>query len=358
MAAEPQPSRVPLPQLSMSWADVVDDDDVCPSPPLDMTPSPRTASGGTSAWRSSTPGSAGRCDGDRSTGSPSAATMFHNLPARVRQRLKTTPRTTRAGTGKARLVASLDEQSSAKAYRRRKGAPRGGRQQSAASGTRGETPRATRGRALDLSSPATPPAPPAAQPSGSGDKVGAGVRSRVVAGRRRAPATPPRASPATEVPAPLAAAGFAPFTPPTATVTPQTRRKQQSGRSRRNGGAGNRRNGRQGSGRSPRTPARAYTHTAWERAGSCSTKCDSMYEALGREVQDYVTYRDRHAAALRPRVEADIARLQAIVTSTFDWCSLEVYGSFASGLWLPGSDVDLVALANDDGTWALRAARC
>ena len=83
-----------------------------------------------------------------------------------------------------------------------------------------------------------------------------------------------------------------------------------------------------------------------------------MYEALGREVQDYVAYRDRHAAALRPRVEADIARLQAIVTSTFDWCSLEVYGSFASGLWLPGSDVDLVALANDDGTWVLRAARC
>ena len=280
--------------------------------------------GGTACGLGHSHGRVGSFDGD----SP-----FEALPTRVRQRLKSQPRTTRAGTGKARIVACLDEEEGARSFRRRKpsqrpkaastdnhvdgGAPRfeqdfhGRKTREAAKSTAKAMSRAMQAKAAR-----------------NGDDLDAGrlthaPKSRVVGGRRVAPSRH-RASPSgpatpevngshPRVPANLAAAGFSPFKAV----------------------------------RRPR-PGSEFRHTAWEQTG-CYQPCKDMFEALGREVRDYVSYRNTCMAVLAPRVEAEIQALRRVVVSTFDWCSLEVYGSFASGLWLPGSDVDLVALALTQG---------
>lgn len=46
----------------------------------------------------------------------------------------------------------------------------------------------------------------------------------------------------------------------------------------------------------------------------------------------------------RPIVDTRVAQLRAVVTKLWDWCAVEVYGSFASGLWLPNSDIDVVVM--------------
>jgi len=311
------------------------------------------------------------CDSADDDTEPDAA--FRALPARVRQGLKTQPRITRAGTGKARIASSLDDEAAAKSFRRK----RSGRSNSDANLCGRKEPPGVPQPTARLVRP---------QPaiSGSWADVSSGSDTDELFDPQ---ATPPRrdtygAAASTRTPP-----------PPKKRAAPSTagsRRKQQAqaqraavkspsrtprrgtrGGQRRGGGGGDNSNGKKGGrrkknkNRSPGegrkgasraatcTPTRSRRSarsrrpqgwTAWQQPG-CHDACGSMSMALGREVLDYVQYTDGLVSSMRAQVVADIAALQSVVTATFEWCAVVVYGSFASNLWLPGSDVDLVALA-------------
>lgn len=70
---------------------------------------------------------------------------------------------------------------------------------------------------------------------------------------------------------------------------------------------------------------------------------------LHYEILDYVQYIGNQAREQQLLCQQAISRVSAVVTSIFPKSRVEVFGSFATGLWMPSSDIDLVILNVDYG---------
>ncbi len=60
------------------------------------------------------------------------------------------------------------------------------------------------------------------------------------------------------------------------------------------------------------------------------------------EVEIYADYTRHETERMRPTIEADIEDVRAAVLTLFPNARVSTFGSYATGLWLPTSDVDLV----------------
>lgn len=65
---------------------------------------------------------------------------------------------------------------------------------------------------------------------------------------------------------------------------------------------------------------------------------------MGNEIASYCAYTRALVATLQPAIDDAVAHIAACVQATWPEASVACFGSFASGLWLPSSDVDVVVL--------------
>lgn len=65
---------------------------------------------------------------------------------------------------------------------------------------------------------------------------------------------------------------------------------------------------------------------------------------LGNEMASYCAYTSATVAGLQKAIDAAVAHIAACVRALWPEASVACFGSFASGLWLPSSDVDVVVL--------------
>ena len=69
-----------------------------------------------------------------------------------------------------------------------------------------------------------------------------------------------------------------------------------------------------------------------------------LYKSLTEDIEDFAAH-TRYAVTLeKQRITQEIARLKVIVRGLWRHAGVESFGSYATGLWLPSSDVDLVVV--------------
>ncbi|GAB9471232.1 polymerase [Globisporangium polare] len=67
-------------------------------------------------------------------------------------------------------------------------------------------------------------------------------------------------------------------------------------------------------------------------------------ERLGHEMTSYCTYTSEIVASLQKSINEAIAHISTCVQTIWPEATVTCFGSFASGLWLPSSDVDVVVM--------------
>lgn len=239
--------------------------------------------------------------------------LFAALPTRVRAALKHQPRHTRTGSGKAKVAHSLEHHSGITSFKRRK-TPRTG------SSERGRGSRSGVGK-------------------GTGGASGAGRRS---AGAVKSPTRQSRRRRNGKVPDERKTSAHSPRPRSSAKHTSP---RAHSKRSRIQAGAA--------AVKSAAAPKQApmlipafvpppqppiATPPAHDLAGVDLLQLQAELTAHLEAVQQ-ATSRRKAAAQHVIKLVTDAAQQQ------FPWLTVRCYGSFASDLWLPTSDVDLVALA-------------
>lgn len=91
------------------------------------------------------------------------------------------------------------------------------------------------------------------------------------------------------------------------------------------------------SARSATLPIPKYPHP-WNKE---VFKCDTMGEHLTQEIKNYVAFVSPTKLEIRTRDEL-VRRNQRAIQSTLRGCKVHLFGSSATGMYLPGADVDMV----------------
>ncbi|TYZ63493.1 hypothetical protein PybrP1_006661 [[Pythium] brassicae (nom. inval.)] len=93
------------------------------------------------------------------------------------------------------------------------------------------------------------------------------------------------------------------------------------------------------------TAADAQHGIAWQpRVAFVNDPALPLEERLGNEMASYCAYTSATVAGLQKAIDAAVAHIAACVVALWPEASVACFGSFASGLWLPSSDVDVVVL--------------
>lgn len=69
-----------------------------------------------------------------------------------------------------------------------------------------------------------------------------------------------------------------------------------------------------------------------------------MYGRLHAEILEYAQYTRSTVDAMAVHIEVMITNVRACVQSLWPRSTVETFGSYSTGIWLPSSDVDLVIL--------------
>jgi non-canonical poly(A) RNA polymerase PAPD5/7 len=70
----------------------------------------------------------------------------------------------------------------------------------------------------------------------------------------------------------------------------------------------------------------------------------SLYKSLTEDIEDFAAHTRYEVTLEKQRITLEIARLKVIVRGLWRHAGVESFGSYATGLWLPSSDVDLVVV--------------
>lgn len=74
------------------------------------------------------------------------------------------------------------------------------------------------------------------------------------------------------------------------------------------------------------------------------SKYEPLYPQLHNEIEQYATYTKSVVQKMAVRIEQTILSVRDCVHALWPKASVETFGSYSTGLWLPNSDVDLVVL--------------
>ncbi|ETV85172.1 hypothetical protein H257_03008 [Aphanomyces astaci] len=80
----------------------------------------------------------------------------------------------------------------------------------------------------------------------------------------------------------------------------------------------------------------------------CGTLSGSLDDRLHQEIVDYARYTRAIVSEMAVHIEKTIDLVRASVRKLWPDATVETYGSYSTGIWLPSSDIDLVILGTSD----------
>ncbi|KAF0698200.1 Aste57867_11185 [Aphanomyces stellatus] len=98
------------------------------------------------------------------------------------------------------------------------------------------------------------------------------------------------------------------------------------------------------------TTALRYKQPSWH--GESLVLAGTMHDRLHQEIVEYARYTKSIVAEMAVHIEKTIDLVRGCVRKLWPEATVETYGSYSTGIWLPSSDIDLVVLGTSEDTTA------
>ncbi|CAK4382609.1 unnamed protein product [Aphanomyces euteiches] len=98
----------------------------------------------------------------------------------------------------------------------------------------------------------------------------------------------------------------------------------------------------------PKPPAALSKTPSWHSSKTLLT--GSLNDRLHQEILEYARYTKSIVSEMAVHIEKTIDMVRGCVRKLWPEATVETYGSYSTGIWLPSSDIDLVILGTTDDT--------
>ncbi|OQS03169.1 hypothetical protein THRCLA_04525 [Thraustotheca clavata] len=96
-------------------------------------------------------------------------------------------------------------------------------------------------------------------------------------------------------------------------------------------------------------PVRGVKQPSWQdREADKNSLPGNLYDSLHKEIVEYSRYTKTIVAEMAVHIEKTIDMVKNCVRKLWPEATVETYGSYSTGIWLPSSDIDLVILGVGD----------